>query len=309
MRQGENQVRKSSSRAFTLIELLVAIGIIFLLMGLLLAGLRLARGSARASTDRATLTSLKNAITQFKQTLGFVPPLVRDNRPSGPVLPGIGGPLSGPSRTAGTRPVVFVISDPAQLKFLCGYDTGGAKIAYGQPDWRFSEYSIAYYVIGALPKTVDGVDGPGSRAPRRDGSFETAGKTIQPYFDTSKNAKLVYTENEDEGRIVLRDSYNTPYRYYRWTHGHYDSSGKYTDQVLVGADVNVPWIFWNSSEPADIPPEAKDAEFAIVSAGPDGVFGDEDIATLRAKLSAPSSMDDTAVRDKARKDNIVEFGR
>jgi type II secretory pathway pseudopilin PulG len=299
----------ATRRAFTLFELLVSIGIIFLLMGLLLAGLRVARGSAKSSVDRATLTNLKNAVSQFKQITGFFPPLVRDNQSGGPATPGTGGPLSALSNVAGSRPVVFAISDPAQLKFLCGYDTGGTKITFGQPDARFSVYDVPYYIIGALPKAVDGVDGPGSRAPRRDGGFEAAGKTLQPFFDISKSPKSLYTADETQGRIELRDSNGTPYRYYRWVRGHFDAAGKYTDQVLVADDLNIPWLFWNSTDPTDVPPEAKDAECAVVSAGQDGVFGDEDITLIRTKLSLSSSVDDQTARDRARKDNIVEFIR
>jgi len=298
-----------SGRAFTLFELLVAIGIIFLLMGLLIAAVRAGRGSAKASADRATVTSLKNAVTQFNQTFKFIPPLVRDNETSRVGVPGTGGPLSKPSDQVGSRPVVFTISDPLQLKFLCACDTSGPTIAWGQPDYRFSEYSLSYYVMGLLPAKVDGVDGPGMRGVKRDGGFESAGSTYQAFFDVSKVAKSVYTEDEKEGRIELRDGQGNAYRYYRWVHGRFDTNGKYSERVATADDMNIPWLFWNSSDPTDVPPEAKDATYAIVSAGPNGLFGDETLAEIASKLGENIAKGEATLRALARKDNIVEYGR
>ncbi len=301
--------RVAHRRGFTLFELLVAIGIIFLLMGLLIAAVRAGRKSGAESVDRATVTGLKNAVSQFNQTFKFIPPLVRDNETSRPGTPGTGGPLNKPADQAGSRPVVFTISDPAQLRFMCGYDSSGVKIAWGQADYRFSEYSLPYYVMGLLPLKVDGLDGPGMRGVKRDGSFESAGATYQPFFDVSKVAKSVYTEDEKEGRIELRDKYGNSYRYYRWVHGRFDTNGKYSERVTTADEMNIPWIFWNSNDPTDVPGEAKDATYAIVSAGPNGLFGDEALTEIASKLGVSDAQGEAKLRALARKDNTVEFGR
>ncbi|QYU66114.1 hypothetical protein J4558_14020 [Leptolyngbya sp. 15MV] len=231
--------------AFTVIELLVAIVVIAVLLSILAVGLRLGFRSARSQADATAIASLKTSVTQFKQTLGFFPPLVRDNRyPSGATnLPPLtGGPVAPVPIAAGSRPVVVSLSSdlsPAQSlsmqRFLSHRDSAGQPLTGA--DWRFSTDSLAYYVVGALPALVDGVDGPGARAARRDGGFESAGRTLDAFFDLSKNSRALYTEDLAAGRVELRDSGGTPIRYYRWLRGRFDPSTQQFDgRVLESAD-------------------------------------------------------------------------
>src|SRR5262245_17090510 len=97
--------RKSHThpRGFTLMEVLVAILIIFLLMGLLIVGVHHVRKAAKGGRDRVQATSLKNAVSMFTTEFKFLPPLVKDFDPQGPL------------RTTGgiTAPRVYSFSDPA----------------------------------------------------------------------------------------------------------------------------------------------------------------------------------------------------
>ena len=53
----------------------------------------------------------------------------------------------------------------------------------------------------------------------------------------------------------------------------------------------------------------RSARWAVVGAGPDGVFGTEPIETLRDRLNLQGGkLDDWEVRAKAKADNAVEVG-
>ena len=56
-------------------------------------------------------------------------------------------------------------------------------------------------------------------------------------------------------------------------------------------------------------PELRTAAFAIVSAGPNGVVGDEDLSFLRTELKLSADTPEATVRKKAAEDNIVEIGQ
>ncbi|MFN0132138.1 MAG: hypothetical protein ACKVW3_06360 [Phycisphaerales bacterium] len=283
-------------RAFTLIEVLVVILVVFVLIGLLIVGLRVASRSARGSLDRASLTALKNATTQFKQTVGFAPPLADDAI----------GPIVAPS----TVVKVFRLSD-----FSVGGDVEKLRAVPADPnlapaDLRFSIYSIPIYLIGALDAPIDGKSGPGLRVPKKEGSFEKAGKIIDPFFDVSRNAKALFAVDAAKGRYVLRDGKGVAFRYYFWLH----DQGDPPLNTALKDYLNIPWIIGDESNP-----DFRDAQWAIVSAGPNGVFGDEDLlpvthpqhltlAEMQAKMGA-GTLSGPALRAQAREDNSVEVGR
>ena len=51
------------------------------------------------------------------------------------------------------------------------------------------------------------------------------------------------------------------------------------------------------------------ATYALMSAGPNGLFGDEPIADIQVKLSGVNGLDDEAVRRRALDDNVLEVGQ
>lgn len=295
--------RRGGMRAgFTLMEMLLALLVLFVLMGLLISGARLATGAARRAADRAAAAGLRQAVVHFRQQMGFIPPLVMD---LGPPPNFAGGPLVGtaPDR----RPQVYLLSDPNHLAFL--------RTPFPPQVWdpRFSIYSLAYYVVGVLEE--DGVPGPGFRAVRRDGSFERQGRTFDPLFDTSRGASVAELSPAGAGRIVLRDRNGVAFRYYRWEHGN-----AATGEVNSLADLNVPLMVGDPAEQIHL----RTATFAVVAAGPNGLFGNEhqlppdhpqymDLEQMMSRLGIRDQGSLAAniarVWREASSDNIIEVGQ
>lgn len=299
-------------RGFTLMEMMLVLLVIFALIGLLVGGIKMARGTAKSTADRADANSLKQAVSQFDQQMGFKPPLVADfGKPPGGGIPLLSG-------AGGLQPLVYSVSNPQDLTFL--RTSPPAAVA----DMRFSVYTLPYYVIGAIdtprtganpPVPIDGMNGPGFRTVRRDGTFETAGKVFAPFFDVGKRPTAIYAMDQANGRVVLRDRNGIAYRYYHWEQGN---SG--TGKITGINDLNVPIILGNPQDN----PELRAGTYAILGAGPDGVFGNEDqIAIIcpnhpqamkpdqmAQKLGMSGNTSDPVfmakVRAKAMSDNIVE---
>jgi len=299
MRQAAHGKRHTANgRGFTLMEMMVVLLVIFMLMGLLLGGIHLATGSTRKVADRATAQSLKQAATQFQQQFSFPMPLIKDTQPL--------------TASASRQPNVYNPGVAADLTFL------RTSPAPAVADLLFSICSIPYYLLGvadfprdpgnANGQVVDGFKGVGFKAVRRDGSFETAGATYSPFFDVSRNAKAVFTLDFTNGVVVLRDRSEVAFRYYRWEHN---------DTVATLADLNVPLILGDPQ--AD--DRLKSATAAILGAGPNGVFGNEDqlplthpqyltISQMQTKVGVSGDISQLAIQDKVRQaalaDNIVE---
>jgi type II secretory pathway pseudopilin PulG len=274
--------------AFTLIELLFVVAMVVMLIGLLLWGVNKAVLGARKASETNTVASLRMGVDQFKGQFGFIPPLVRDNRD---------GSDDGPLDANGIDPLIYRASVLADAEFLRG-DTG-------DPKDRYSIYSLPYYLIGVLDEVSDGIEGPGFLEPRRDGTFtkrstssSRTGRVFDPFFDAS--AKGIATVNREEGRIELRNDKGAAYRYYRWLKDEGDIGNKTLQDYL-----NVPLLLGDPEENAEL----KSAEYAILSAGANGVFGDEDVDVLRSKLGLPAGTSANAVRRKASGDNVIGVGR
>ncbi len=225
-----------SAKGFTLAEILVSIFIIFLLMGIALVSYRAAANQARIASDRALVSGLKIAVEDFKREFGFVPPLVKDRGADGNSAPllQVDGVII---------PSVFSPVIPVDINTLRGEND---RID------RFSTYSLAYYLVGALEAEVDGVDGPGFVEVRRAGNFAPvvnpkeidAGergklelarrgpKKYEPFFDTNRGGVELYVDPTSRVTIMpapgqisntrliykteIRDRNSVPVRYYRW---------------------------------------------------------------------------------------------
>jgi type II secretory pathway pseudopilin PulG len=306
-------------RGFTVIELVVVIAAIFLLMALLMVAVHHAIGFTRSSSDRAAVAGLKQGVEQFKQAFGFPPPLVKDGIP--PTFPGQ-GPISN------FKPVVYQLSNNPDVTRLSGVYPIFIPDPPAPPppppngtDPRFSIYALSYYVLGALDKNVDGQDGPGFCAVKRDGSFEKSGRKFGPFFDP-RRGDAVYEEHVSgtdgpAGRIQLRDSHGVAFRYYFWL-STLTAMGTLSNTPTTD-DLRIPELVGDPTKNPDL----RNAEYAIVGAGPNGLFGDEDLLpaahpqhlTLDQMGSKVGiTYDNTpAGADKIRKacaaDNIVEVGR
>ncbi len=315
--------------AFTIVEVLFSILIIGILLALLIGGVSLTTRVARSTADRQAVSTIRTAIAQFEKEAGFIPPLVRDRAQT---------PAWTEPGAADTRRVaVYAVQVPAQAQAL-RVPTQAPTTASPLVDNRFSDSSLAFYLVGALEQPlrgasgipVDGVPGPGFYRPRLDGTFEIpadvrntapggsqrVGTIIRPLVEVGRTSPKLATSNADVNAVQLVDNNNVAFRYYRWLPGREvpANSGNFIVENL--ADLNIPVMV--ARDPAAFPqlkdrPERditknaqlRDATFAIVSAGANKVFGDEDFTVLQAALGSGT---ETELRREAESDNAVEVG-
>lgn len=281
-------------RAFTIIELLIGVVIIGVLAGLLIVSVRAAVRATKGSADTQSLSTVRLAIDKFKQDFGFLPPLVHDNGETH-------HQAVDPIYTSG-RPVIVDVSEDEDAEFLRTTPVAPA------PDTRYSVRSLAYYLVGVLDAKSDGVDGPGFRPPTSEGNFRLSDRTVnQPMLDLGKSSLSIYAEGDAKttGRYELRDRKNNAIRYYRWLSGREEPVGSKKYVVEKPEDLNVPAILGDIA----LAPRLRDAQYAVVAAGEDGLFGDEPLAQLLQKLGLASNTTEAVAREKARADNVVEVGK
>lgn len=318
------QTCSPSRGGFTIIELLVTIGAIALLIGLLIVGLQKGMLLAKGSADQQTARSIKLAIDQFKQNFGFVPPLVKDVKYSmwledHPLIPGekrVAVYLPRRTDTGGFN---------KDWKDLRGDDI----TTENDPDKRYSTASLAYYLVGVLDTPVnssvkipiDGVQGPGFVTPLVDGAFKVpaalkdpnqkpvskrTGRVFQSMVDVGRSGLRVYRDTTDAtgAKIELQDRTGTAFRYYRWKQGE---RGQTSGAIKIKdvKDLNVPAVVGDPAEN----PLLREADFAVVGAGPNGVFGDEPLSVITDKLGLGADYGESRARQLAREDNVVEVGR
>lgn len=329
--------------AFTLIELLVVVLVIVILAGILIVAFAGVRRSAQEVATQQTVSGLATAVQAFKNDFGFAPPLVKDNNADkyNPTnRPGVTPPpspvFSGPpiNLPGNTSPQTFRFSTAADnavdRDYLRLSQVSNSADWRTTSDYRFSEYSLAYYLVGALPASVDGVDGPGFNAVRRNGTFERSGQRYAPYYDVADRPDAVglYVSpslniqvSENQGRYELRDANGVAFRYYRWLPG--DPAAGTETRIASSNDLRVPFVVAGRSfelRGADVSytdPRVRDAEWAIVAAGPSGTFGDlgtEGAARIieRSGVNADASNQDQVLGravPAAQRDNVVEVGR
>jgi prepilin-type N-terminal cleavage/methylation domain-containing protein len=373
---------KSRRGGFTLIELLVVIAIIGVLAALLISGLNRATKTARRAASQRSAAALAQAVDQFRNEFGFLPPLVHDGNgvsagsdtyrpvPVLSTLPSVDGPLFQQTGSPQVYSTVVVWSEGLDFNFFrrrTGTNSDGINLSQGGQwdddgaweDRRYSKYSLAYYLTGALDRDVDGVRGPGFARPIIDGSYLGVGYPVgsardryEPLMDVDRRGVRVlsdyiepneYPEHRLDGApaaardsiyndyqpyqrgslISLVDAFGTAFRYYRWEPGRFVNGQLVVENAL---DLNIPPVLIDPVVLADIrndPVRAgevdltsgdarlRDGRFAIVSAGPDGLFGTEAIETIASVLSVevPAVLDDIAqLRREAWADNAVEIG-
>lgn len=352
---------------FSLIELLTAITIVAILISLIAVGINSALSFAKVSGEQQAAASIKLGVEQFKQEFGFLPPLVlHDEKKT------VSSTEIFPARFFSNNDIVpntlggRVSSSFNNAMFLEGFfgpvgsvkgmtsdsrlGSSSARIAEKYvADRRFSEYSLAYYLTGALPASMDGVDGPGMNPPQSDGSFSvtkdskstrvsSAVRVYEPMIDVSRgrpklDVQVVQSPGFGEPQFPVRYRLlapnGLPYRYYRWEPRKYGPNTALNPQPFDKWDfydikefapeddvdrLNIPSILGNPRENAEL----RSASYAIVSAGPNQFFGDmpleaatdAEFGDMQAKLGVPSGNQYNArTREAARKDNVVEVGR
>ena len=313
-------------RAFSLVEILVAILVIGALLSILLVALGKAKVFAGSTKDLQSALTIKTGVEQFKEEFGFLPPMVRERFTTPMVLEGTPGQIA-----------VYSLRNPTHLAFL--RTTPALDALNPFQDERYSELTLGYYLAGSLGANrgpginlpIDGVSGPGLYAPRADGTFDVpkdveraagnapgdtnrGGKKYDPFIPLTGRGLKVFTDPSNALAVTVRDDKDVPIRYYRWEHN---------DGAQLMADMNVPRIvarvpgtiageILRPERDLSANPKVRDAQFAIVSAGPNGVFGDEDISVITRALGggdSPNADAERRLRLEAEKDNIVEVGR
>lgn len=324
------------ARGFTLVELLVGIVVIGIILSLLLVALRGARRAGLSAAERQNVNAVKLGVVTFKDRFGFLPPLLKDQKTGtgGGAIVVYTDPSSGQSERKFN---IYDITKDLDLKDL--------RAEGDQPsdqDKRYSEVALAYYLAGACNVRVladagagpiDGVRGPGFMPPNPDGTFKLtpglkkpepskpqslAGKS-DPLVEVGKRSLHLYTDLASDpaigepSRAQLLNRDEKVYRYYRWMPDAKLRTATGTGSVSDAAYedfYNIPiavaeWSAWKDN------PQLRDARYAVVLPGPDGLYGDEDIGDIATKLSVavPAGADAIkALRARARNDNIVEFG-
>ncbi len=303
----DNSVRRAARRAFSLTELLVVLLIIGLLLTIVLVAVGNAGSAGSQKAMQASAVALGQGVRQFEAQFGFPPPLVQDG------IQGSGGAMVVPpavlardgSENSDGAPIAVApgnerlrlaaVYNPAHQRnrrFLEGIDpqSGGApseedlanRYRADTPEWRlanqrYSKYSLGYYLVGAMPSAVDGVDGPGMVKPLADGTFqgvtadsgdalETDGRSTsrertEPFFAADRPAARLqreyfdldeYRENAGDPELTVAnplaetdwrhaavvDSNGKAYRYYRWE----PLSSSYGIQVTATYQLNIPAV-------------------------------------------------------------------
>ena len=305
-RQLDSQTRRGvKSGAFTLLELVLVMALIILIGSFLFSALGRATQSARQTASQRSVEAIAAAVEQFRLEFGFLPPLVHDGPiVSGgvpefqPVDPFSGASLDGPilDHPAGeidgvnysfSTVVVWRVGD--EFEFFRRRDgtaadevdllgAGNWDIDTAWDDRRYSRFALAYYLVGALPRSIDGVAGDGMARPLDNGWFEGVGYPVGttrdryvPSVDVDRNGlrlqagysrpieaaehgAVMYMDDEElvsedvtdlypgdalNYLSALVDDYGTAYRYYRWEHGRFDGTRVVSETTL---DLNIPPI-------------------------------------------------------------------
>lgn len=296
------RLARSARRAFTLVEAVLVVAIIIVLTGLLFVAVGQSIKLARRTVEQQFVRSLKVAVDQFKQQYGFLPPLLNDAQPL--------------DETANRVRLVAVngteANDLLEFARFLRYEKPPASAA------RYSTRALPVYLLGGLGKQIGGTDQPGFGQPAADGTFDRAGKKSAPLFDTSSSSeRLQRTATTDPGEF--RDRWGRAIRFYRWTptlHTDRDPPpdclypfpptppGNVAGRKGEVRSYNVPPAVGDPAEEQGL----RSAAYAIVSAGADGLFGDEPIDNLRSLMGLDASVPEAEVRRRARLDNHVEFG-
>ena len=287
-----------NARAFSLLELVVATVILLLVLSFLATALGRAVRSARKTASQRSVESIAAAVEQFRVEFGFLPPLVHDGfvvsvgvpdyiptQPDGSPYPD--GPIESHNNGVYDFSTLVTWSEGYDFDFFRrrdGSDPSDPVLLPSGNNWnidsawddrRYSRYALAYYLAGALPRSVDGVAGLGMARPMGGGLFQGVGYPIgttrdryEPTIDLDRRGinlqtgyvrviefaehdpGLVYEDMEisdaydlyppehQDLLVSLVDNFGTAYRYYRWEHGRYDDRSRIV--IENSLDLNIP---------------------------------------------------------------------
>ena len=215
---------------------------------------------------------------------------------------------------------------------------GGRVLSDPYIDPRYSKFSLSFYLVGALEKDVDGVEGPGMSRPLPDGAWAGVGdvlgggnKTFEPFMETGRRSARIEREYFDaieaaelggsqpsdmRNRLALVDGNGNAYRYYRWLH---DQNPSNTGQLNIPGVLIDPVLLFEATsddtiDVTDGDVRLRGSSWAIVSAGQNGLFGTEEMSDILDKLKLPydtgsiTPAEEARARREAAADNVVEKG-
>ncbi len=294
---------------FTLIELLVVVGVIVALLAIGLTAGNAALGSAKRSATDRLLQAIAQGLDQFKADHGYFPPLLNPDptgsEPGALVSEALPGAFSG----AGQDPV-FRANYRSDIS-LAAYLIGVGDLN----DDRKEEYNAS---IGEK-NLDDGVNGVGIRAPGPDKSWGGAlrrpqanqsasqpdrplppqeGRVFGPYVNLSntKSIKRLVAADETadslhrlEGAVVINDRWGSAIRYYRHlpTGTANQPSLDLVPAELLTADAAKEFAGSTQAVSPTVDLPLLNAEYVLLSAGPDGYFGDRELETSNVDPQTP----------------------
>ena len=85
------RARGAAPRAgFTLVELLIVMAVIIVLLSLLIVGLNFATKTAQGANTTALMQSINQALVRFQDDVGYLPPVLDNDRPTRQSLAPVG---------------------------------------------------------------------------------------------------------------------------------------------------------------------------------------------------------------------------
>lgn len=273
---------------YSLIELLVVIFIISILSSLILVAMRNALGLGRASAEQQFLRSIGAGLEAFESRFGFYPPLVNDQDPlvilgGGQARPRLLSEEPGPESDAVARRA-------RHEEFLRWIEQSPQ-----QTGPRRSARTLTYYLLGVLPREIDGAGSVGLGGasegvfsltePQRDGSFARQGQPVAPLVDLRGRQERLRVGGTQQGSVdrnedsVLLDRWGGPIMVYYWSPVTHQAVGipSYHFPGAPANDAARAGEVRSYNAPAFLPDpqenvEMRGARFAVVSAGPDGLI-------------------------------------
>ena len=231
---------------FTIIELLVTITLIVILVSAMVLGMKSARTAAQIAETTSRLMALKQATVWFKEEIGYLPPVLDDQRNLKSA--GIAGnplqfpPLATPGNYENYRFQIqpwYSITTPAD--FFLGYgdqiDDGFGRVAgadSNHPSWgEMPRMGIRHPGIDGVWRGTDihlnppAPSGSGLRADRRT---QDSGKIFGPYLDVNNDQMLGRILVNEQG-ITQRDPVTDAIKVY-----YPGEPGYHIDQPMVVVD-------------------------------------------------------------------------
>ncbi|MBA4119229.1 MAG: hypothetical protein C0513_00770 [Isosphaera sp.] len=273
-------------RGYSLVEVLVVIFIISILSSLILVAMRNALGLGRASAEQQFLRSIGAGLEAFESRFGFYPPLVNDADPLVALSVGLARP-----RLLSEDPAAQTDARARAARhdeFLRWVEDGPQQTVP-----RRSARTLTFYLMGLLPREIDGAGSVGLGGssegvfsftePQRDGGFTRQGQPVTPLVDLRGRQERLRVAGTQQGAIdrnedsVLLDRWGGPIYVYYWAPvphmatppASYHYPGAPANDTARAGEVrsyNMPAFLPDPVENVEV----RGARFAVVSAGPDG---------------------------------------